>query len=51
MTSSTQPPFTNLTVCVFGGINGGLGEGMACGEILEFNVTIEVPTPGTDGKE
>ena len=51
MTSSTQPPFTNLTVCVFGGLNGGLGEEMACGEILEFNVTIQVPTPGTNGEE
>lgn len=51
MTSPTQPPFTNLEVCAFGGLNGGLKEGMACGEILEFNVTIQVPTPGSDGKE
>jgi len=47
MTISTQPPFTGVDVCVFGGFN----EKIVCGEILEFDVTIQVPVPGTKGKE
>ena len=47
MTISTQPPFTGVDVCTFGGIN----KKITCGEILEFGVTIQVPKPGTDGKE
>jgi len=47
MTISTQPPFTGVDVCTFGGIN----KKITCGEILEFDVTIQVPEPGTKGKK
>lgn len=45
-----QPPL-NFTVCAFGGLNGGLGERMECGKILEFDATIQVPVPGSDGEK
>jgi hypothetical protein len=42
MTIPTQPPFTGVDICVFGGLN----KKTTCGEILEFDVTIQVPKLG-----
>ena len=47
ITISTQPPFTGVDVCVFGGVN----KKMTCGAIVQFNVNINVLKPGTRGKE
>jgi len=37
----------NFTVCAFGGKKNE----MVCGEILEFDVTVKVPEPGSNGLE
>ena len=42
MTIPTQPPFTNLPVCAYGGKSR-----LVCGKIVEFGVTITVHSPGT----
>ena len=47
ITIPTQPPFTGVDVCVFGGVN----KKMTCGAILQLSVDINVLKPGTRGKE
>ena len=42
----TQPPFTGIDVCAYGGVSG-----LACGEIVEFNVTIRTEVPGASPSE
>src|SRR5690349_693115 len=45
--STTKTLSPNFEVCTFGGTN----KEMACGKILELDVTIQVPSSGNRGKK
>jgi hypothetical protein len=47
LTVSTKPPVVGVNVCVFGGED----QKMTCGAIVDFDATIQVPKPGTNGKK
>jgi hypothetical protein len=46
MIEPTKPPFTGITVCAYGGKSD-----LACGVIMDFDVTITVNVPGSCAKK
>lgn len=46
MTTPDQSPANNTVVCAYGGESN-----LACGEIVEFGVTITVSVPGSGGSD